>query len=133
MFEALTYKRQLRQAFSDCFEPLKSVLGNVPVPMQKDRYITASILGTCRGYAEAVKTNEKTFASIVDAVFEEVYRQNSIAVQTLTEAWLADNDDVFMAAYYNAKSKASKDIDLAWLQRYAQSHFDTAFEVNHST
>jgi hypothetical protein len=133
MFEAITYKRKLKQAFSDCFDPLKSVLGNVPVPMQKDRFITASILGTCRGYAEAVKTDEKTFASIVDAVFEEVYRQNSIAVQTRTEEWLAKNDEVFMTAYYNAKSKASKEIDLTWLQMYAQSHFDTAFEVNHST
>ncbi len=133
MFKSIKYKNKLKKAFSDCFEPLKSVLGNVPIPMQTDRYITGAILGTCRGYAEAVNTSSKTFASIVDAVFEEVFRQNSIKVQTQTETWLTEADEVFMASYYHAKEKASPEIDLAWLQDYAKTHFDVAFEVHHST
>lgn len=133
MFEAIKHKRKLKQAFSDCFDPLKSVLGNVPIPMQTDRYITAAILGTCRGYAEAVQTDEKTFASIVDAVFEEVYRQNSLTVQTQTETWLTEADETFMESYYHAKELASPEIDLTWLQKYALAHFDVAFEVHHST
>jgi hypothetical protein len=133
MFEVMKHKRKLKQAFSDCFQPLRSILDNVPIPMQKDRYITAAILGTCRGYAEAVSLTEKAFASIVDAVFEEVYRQNSVDVQTRTETWLTEADEAFMKSYYNAKEKASPNIELTWLQTYAQAHFDAAFEVHHST
>jgi len=99
MFEAIKYKKKLTDAFSECFDPLKSVLDNVPIPMQTDRYITGAILGSCRGFAEAVETDEKTFAKLVDAVFEEVYRQNSIAVQTQTETWLTEADEVFMESF----------------------------------
>ncbi len=133
MFKVMTHKRKLKKAFSDCFQPLKSIFDNVPIPMQTDRYITAAILGTCRGYAEGAELNEKAFASIVDAVFEEVYRQDSLDVQTRTETWLTEADEVFMESYYHAKAIATPDIDLAWLQVYAQAHFDAAFEVHHST
>jgi hypothetical protein len=133
MFEVIVHKGKLKQAFSDCFDPLKSIFDNVPIPMQKDRYVTGAILGTCRGYAETVNLSEKGFASIVDAVFEEVFRQNSIDVQTRTETWLTEADTVFMESYYQAKEKASRDIDLVWLQTYAKAHFDAAFEVRHTT
>jgi len=133
MFAVMAHKGKLKQAFSDCFEPLKSIFDNVPIPMQTDRYITAAILGTCRGYAEANNLSEKAFASIVDAVFEEVFRQDSIDVQTRTETWLTEADEVFMESYYNAKEKALTDIDLTWLQTYAKAHFDAAFEVRHTT
>jgi hypothetical protein len=101
--------------------------------MQKDKDVTAAILGTCRGYVETANLSEKAFASIVDAVFEEVYRQDSLDVQTRTETWLTEADDDFMESYYHAKEKASFDFDLAWLQTYAKAHFDAAFEVRHST
>ncbi len=84
MFKSLKYKKELKKAFSECFDPLKSVLHNVPIPMQSDRYITASILGICRAYAEDHKTTEEVFALLVDSVFEEIYRQNSMRVQNLT-------------------------------------------------
>lgn len=133
MFEVMAHKAKLKQAFSECLQPLKSIFDNVPIPMQKDRYITAAVLGTCRGYAEAVNLSEKAFASIVDAVFEEIYRQDSVDVQTRTEAWLTEADAIFMESYYNAKEKASPDLDLAWLQIYAKENFDAAIEVRHST
>jgi hypothetical protein len=38
-----------------------------------------------------------------------------------------------MESYYQAKEKASLDINLTWLQTYAKAHFDAAFEVRHST
>ena len=133
MFESFAHKRKLKKAFSDCFEPLKSVLDNVPIPMQTDRYITASILGSCRAYAEANHTGEKLFALLVDAVFEEVFRQNSMAVQTRTEAWLQQEDDEFMQAYYHAKSQYNSGLNLSWLANYAQQNFDVAFEVDHLT
>ncbi|NQZ54515.1 MAG: hypothetical protein HRT93_09725 [Piscirickettsiaceae bacterium] len=133
MFESFAHKRKLKKAFSDCFEPLKSVLDNVPIPMQTDRYITASILGSCRAYAEVNHTGEKLFMLLVDAVFEEVFRQNSMAVQTRTEQWLNEADDEFMQAYYHAKEISNSDLDLNWLADYAQQHFDPAVEVNHLT
>ena len=133
MFESFKYKKELKQAFSECFEPLKSVLDNVPIPMQTDRYITASILGTCRAYAEDHNTTEDVFALLVDAVFEEVYRQNSMSVQTLTEKWLEEEDETFMSAYYHAKEMYKHELNLEWLANYAQEHFDPAIEVNHLT
>ena len=133
MFEIIKHKNKLKEAFSDCFQPLKSIFDNVPIPMQKDRYVTAAILGTCRGYAEENDLTEKAFASIVDAVFEEVYRQDSIDVQTRTEVWLTESDDAFMQSYYHAKDKVSPDIDLTWLQSYAKENFDVAIEVRHVT
>lgn len=133
MFQKFTIKNKLKKAFSDCFQPLKSDLDNVPLPMQKDRFITASILGTCRGYTDALKTDEKTFLAVVDAVFEEVFRQDSLTVQTLTESWLNSADEVFMPAYYDAKHRAFEQLDLSWLQQYAQANFEVAFQVNHST
>lgn len=133
MFETFKYKRELKKAFSECFAPLKSVLDNVPIPMQTDRYITASILGTCRAYAEDHKTTEDVFALIVDAVFEEVYRQNSLSVQNLTEKWLDEEDEAFMTAYYHAKEKYQSNHNLDWLASYAREHFEPAVEVNHLT
>jgi len=133
MFQKFTITNKLKKAFSDCFQPLKSDLDNVPLLMQKDRIITASILGTCRGYTDALKTDEKTFLSVVDAVFEEVFRQDSLTVQTLTESWLNSADEVFMSAYYDAKHKAFEQLDLSWLEQYAQENFEVAFQVNHST
>ena len=133
MLEMMKHKSKLKHAFSDCFEPLKSIFDNVPIPMQKDKYVTAAILGTCRGYSEAANLSEKALASIVDAVFEEVYRQDSIDVQTRTETWLTEADEDFMESYYHAKDKASLELDLTWLQTYAKAHFDAAFEVRHTT
>lgn len=133
MFDGMLHKGKLQEAFSACFDPLKSIFDNVPIPMQKDRYITGAILGTCRGYAEATNLNEKAFANIVDAVFEEVFRQDSIDVQTRTETWLTEADEVFMESYYHAKEKASADLDLNWLQVYAKANFEAAFEVRHTT
>jgi len=133
MFKLMTHKNKLKNDFSKCFDPLKSALMNVPLPMQKDRYITASILGTCRAYAELHQINEKDFAVLVDAVFEEIYRQNSMAVQNLTEHWLQENDTEFMQAYYHAKGNLLAGRDLKWLAKYAQQHFKPAVEVHHST
>jgi hypothetical protein len=112
----LKHKRVLREAFSDCFLPVKNDLGNVPVSMQTSKMITASILGICRGYAEGRIDYEPDFELIVDAVFEDIFRRESVEVQTLTESWLHYNDDEFMQYYYQAKSHAVSSRDLSWLQ-----------------
>jgi hypothetical protein len=112
----IKHKRVLRKAFSDCFLPVKNDLGNVPVTMQTSKMITASILGICRGYAEGRIDYEPDFELIVDAVFEDIFRRESVEVQTLTESWLHCNDDEFMQYYYQAKSHSVKSRDLSWLQ-----------------
>ncbi|MFT6908972.1 MAG: hypothetical protein ACJAS1_005679 [Oleiphilaceae bacterium] len=112
----IKHKRILKEAFSDCFLPVKNDLGNVPVTMQTSKMITASILGICRGYAEGRINYEPDFELIVDAVFEDIFRRESVEVQTRTESWLHYNDDEFMRYYYQAKSHAVNSRDLSWLQ-----------------
>lgn len=134
MFKLFTknqHKHTLVTAFSNCFNTLKDELGNVPIGMQSSHEITGSILGSCRGYAIANKINESSFNLIVDAVFEELFRRESVPVQTKTEKWLQTEDEIFMLTYYHAKSVAikSKSIDLSWLAKYAQKHFKAGHQV----
>lgn len=125
----IKHKQVLKQAFSDCFLPVKDDLGNVPVSMQTSKVITASIIGVCRGYGEGRITHEPDFELIVDAVFEEIFRRESVEVQTLTETWLHNNDDEFMKFYYLAKHKAKNNGDLGWLQAIALESFKPAETV----
>jgi hypothetical protein len=125
----IKHKRVLREAFSDCFLPVKNDLGNVPVSMQTSKMITASILGICRGYAEGRIDYEPDFELIVDAVFEDIFRRESVEVQTLTESWLHYNDDEFMQYYYQAKSHAVNSRDLSWLQGIVLQSFKPTHTV----
>lgn len=125
----IKHKRILKEAFSDCFLPVKDELGNVPVNMQKSKVITASILGVCRGYGESRISHEPDFELIVDAVFEEIFRRESLEVQKLTESWLQNSDDEFMTFYYQAKHKAKQSGDLNWLQKIALDYFKPAHTV----
>lgn len=123
------HKQVLKKAFSECFIPLKDDLGNVPVSMQTSKFITASILGICRGYGERRITHESDFELIVDAVFEEIFRRESVEVQILTESWLQNSDEEFMLFYYQAKHKAKNSDDLSWLQRIALKSFKSTQTV----
>lgn len=125
----IKHKRILKKAFSDCFFPVTDDLGNVPVSMQTSKAITASIIGVCRGYGESRITHEPDFELIVDAVFEEIFRRESVQVQTLTESWLHASDDEFMKFYYQAKHKAKRSSDLKWLQKLALASFKPAQTV----
>jgi hypothetical protein len=134
MFNLTTgkHKRILQRAFSSCFSSMKDELGNVPLGMQSSQEITGSILGACRGYALANNiTNEASFNLIVDGVFEELFRRESVAVQTKAEKWLSTENEIFLLAYYHAKSKTinSKTIDLTWLTEYAKKHFKAGHQV----
>ena len=124
-------KRDLKQALSSCFEPLKDELGTVPVRMQTSKHITASMLGICEGYAEAKKIYKKQqLALITDAVFEEIFRRESTKVLTQVDQWVAEKDQKFMAQYQQAKSITIKDytnnqmLNITWLQEYASTHFE---------
>ena len=121
------HKRILKVAFAACLQPLKDELGNVPIPMQTDPSINAAILGVCKAYSVANNVTKTTdIAVIADAVFEELYRRESIKVQDRVDEWKNANDDAFMQSYHNAKSQTTADLDLSWLTEYATRNFEPA-------
>jgi hypothetical protein len=131
LFKNKQHKHNLLNAFSNCFKTLKDELGNLPIGMQTSHEITGAILGSCRGYAISHKIDENSFDLIVDGVFEDLFRRESIAVQTKTEKWLQTEDETFMLAYYHAKSQiiSNKSLDLSWLAEYAKKHFKAGHQV----
>lgn len=120
-------KSHLRRAFSDCFNPLKDELGTVPVSLHDNRYVVASMLAICEGYAALQKvTNQRQIAFICDDVFEEVFRRESTKVLTFADQMRAAEDSEFQTAYTAAleKTKMQSELDLNWLQAYVTTHFE---------
>lgn len=118
-------KRILINAFSNCFHAIKDELGNVPLSMQKSHEIAGSIVGTCRGFAIINRIKESNFELMIEAVFSELFRRESLQVQARAQQWLRTEDETFMLAYYHSKSKVlnSSSFDLTWLSDYAKKHF----------
>lgn len=126
MFSAALHKPILLQAFSDCLDPLRSDLGNVHPDMRQCPYLSGAILGTCRGYAIRHTLKENVVIKLIDNAFEEVFRSESLTMQTQAESWLNEEESDFMTGYFESKSKAESDLDLSWLYRYLISHFKKA-------
>lgn len=120
-------KKTLQQAFSECLAPLKDELGNVPIKMQSDPVFNARMLGICEGYAQSNKINKaQSIAIIVDAVFEEIYRRESTLVLTKVDAWRAENNNEFIPAFDDAKSRTTQVLNIEWFKDYATSNFEPA-------
>lgn len=129
-FKVRKHKSTLQEAFSNCFDPMRDELGNVPVKMQQSRKITASILGVCRAYATAEQLKEDSLNIIVDAVFEELFRRESVEVQSRAENWLQNEDEEFMQDYFFAKEKTlAEGLELGWLTKYAKKNFRVVSQV----
>jgi hypothetical protein len=126
MFSAALHKPILLQAFSDCLDPIRSDLGNVHPDIRQSPYISGAILGTCRGYAIKHKLRESVVNKLIDNAYEEVFRSESLDMQTNAEAWLNEENTDFMAAYYHAKSVTEVELNLDWLGQYVQTHFKKA-------
>lgn len=121
------HKRTLTYGFADCLMPLKDELGNVPIPMQTDPAINGAILGACDGYATANNVSKSgDLVVIADAVFEELYRRESVEVQERVDQWKSENNEAFTTMYEKAKSHAGTELDLAWLTAYATDNFEPA-------
>ena len=119
-------KRTLQRTMSDCFDPLKDELGNVPMTLHESKYVTASMLGICEAYANILNINNKhKIALITDAVFEEVFRRESTTVLKQVDQWLKNNDSEFMPAYEQAMSKTNDtELNLNWLKEYSVKNFE---------
>ncbi|MFK8067643.1 MAG: hypothetical protein AB8D52_05305 [Gammaproteobacteria bacterium] len=124
------HKRLLIRAFSECFQPLKDELGNVPLDMQTSPQIAASILGVCRTYGASHNLKPININVIADAVFEELFRRDSVAVQTRADGWENEQNEEFIKAYQQATSKIdsqdSETIDLSWLTESLKANFKPA-------
>lgn len=94
--------------------------------MRSTPYISGALLGICRGYVTLHNLNESTFNKLVDNVFEEVFRSESLNMQTKAENWLNTEDTTFMTAYYLGRAETATELKLDWLSQYAQAHFKKA-------
>ena len=119
-------KNALKHALSNCFDPLKDELGTVPVTLHSNKFVTASILGICEGYAESCNIKrEQTLAIITDAVFEEIFRRESTDILKQVDMWISDRDSEFMTQYEAAKNNPSnKELDVNWLKTYLVENFE---------
>ena len=125
--ELIKHKRKLKQDFSDSFSLLKDELGNVPLEMQTDPFLNGVILSVCENYLNGQNVSKNTAkAVVVDAVCEELYRRESIAVQTRIDQWLVDNDELFMQGYRYTKQQSDHNVNLQLLVKYIQQNFDQA-------
>lgn len=131
MFTAAIHKPILLKAFSDCLDPLRSDLGNVHPDMRQSPYISGAILGTCRGYAIKHNLKEPVVNKLIDNAFEEVFRSESLNMQTRAKDWLNEENIEFMDAYQQARALAEVELNLDWLGQYAQTHFKKARTLNH--
>lgn len=121
------HKRTLTYAFADCLVRLKDELGNVPIPMQTDPTINAAFLGACEGYAAAHNiTKPSDLVMLADAVFEELYRRESVEVQERVDVWRNENNQAFSDMYQKAKAQTDGNLNLAWLTEYATENFEPA-------
>ncbi len=126
MFSAAIHKPILLRALSDCLDPIRSDLGNVHPDMRQSPYISGAILGICRGYANKQKLRESVVNKLIDNAFEEVFRSESLNMQTKAKNWLNVENADFMDAYTHAKSATEVELNLDWLGQYVQMHFKKA-------
>ncbi len=121
-------KRILQHALSNCFDPLKGEIGNVPPTLNNSQYITGSMLGICEAYANNLNiTKPHSVALIIDAVFEEVFRADATSVLNQVDNWKNNNEQEFIDAYEHATSKTKqngKQLNIDWLKEYAVKHFE---------
>lgn len=123
----LKHKKKLTEGFSSCFSPLKDELGNVPVEMQFDAFTNGAVLQVCEIYLkEHIIQKNTSKASILDAVFEEIYRRESLNVQERVQAWNETSDEHFKQGQEQANSHGDSSGQLKWLSKYSQEHFKRA-------
>jgi|TARA_B110001469_G_C9398857_1_gene205125 hypothetical protein len=126
-FELIKHKRALKQDFYECFSSLKDDLGNIPLEMKVNAYLNGAILSVCESYLEGQNVfKQSSKAVILDAVFEELYRRDSIPVQTQIDEWIKQKNESFMKGYNNAPQHSDYNLNIKWLEGYIQQNFKRA-------
>jgi hypothetical protein len=125
--ELIKHKRTLKQDFSECFSSLKDDLGNVPLEMKTNAYVNGAILSVCESYLNSQNVSKHSSkAVVIDAVFEELYRRESIPVQVQIDEWLIKKDSLFIKGYDDAVQNADYSLNMKWLESYIQQNFEQA-------
>ncbi|KGM06712.1 hypothetical protein LP43_1204 [Methylophaga thiooxydans] len=125
--ELIKFKRELTQNFSDCFATLKDELGNVPIEIQNDAFINGAIVGVCDAYLDQKQVQKKSSrALILDAVFEEIYRRESVQVQTKVDDWFQQQNSAFFEGHKQASTGMEHSARLKWLSEFSQQNFESA-------
>lgn len=125
--ELIKHKRKLKFDLAKCFTSLIDELGNVPLTMQTDAFINGAIISVCNNYLESQNISKKlSKALVIDAVCEELYRLESVSVQTRIDQWLANNDALYMQGYQYIKQQSDHDLNLQLLTQYSQQNFKQA-------
>ena len=123
--ELIKYKKELTQNFSACFAPVKDELGNVPVIMQTNSFVNGAIVAICESYLDQHNVKKPSSqAVVIDAVFEEIYRRESIKVQTRVDEWRGLKDQSFVDGYEQANAPSKHNLKLTWLSVYSQKNID---------
>jgi hypothetical protein len=122
--ELVKHKRKLTQNFSLCLAILHDQLGNVPVKIQKDAFVNGAIVGICEAYLHEQNIDKSSSkALIIDAVFEEIYRRESVNVQTRVDEWLKNEDKLFLEGYKQSNDYNNDSLKMKWLSSYARQNF----------
>lgn len=125
--ELIKHKRKLTHNFSDCFASLKDELGNVPVEIQNDAFINGAVVGICKSYLNDQHVQKASaIALVLDAVFEEIFRRESVKVQTQVDDWLQQNNKSFLLGLQRTTDNSSLSQKLQWLSSYAQQNYKSA-------
>ena len=128
--ELIKHKRRLGNDFSDCFSPVKDQLGNVPVEIQYDVYVNGFIVEICKSYFEVNNVrHQSSQALILDFVFEEIYRRDSIKVQNYMDGLMSENAKLFKKAQEKSEELDEYDSRLDWLNKYVVEHFEPAKNI----
>jgi len=123
--ELVKHKRKLTQNFSFCFSSIHDSLGNVPIAIQQNPFVNGAIIGICESYlVEQSVEKASSKALIIDAVFEEVYRRESVNVQSRVDEWLEQENKLFLGGYQQAKDHNNHNLKMKWLSAYAQQNFE---------
>jgi hypothetical protein len=125
--ELIKHKSKLKLDLAKCFASLIDELGNVPLTMQTDPVINGAIVSVCNNYLESQNISKKlSKALVIDSVFEEIYRLESIAVQTRVDQWLENNETLYIQGCQYIKQQSDHDLNLQWLADYSRQNFKQA-------
>lgn len=115
-------KKKLVSQFAVCFESLCDELGNVPVALQHDPFVHGAITGICHSYLQSRELDHLQ-QSAIDAIYEELFRRESVEVQYRVDKWQAQGDVLYQAGIEQIKHLTGDTDHFTWLSSYLMQNF----------